>query len=58
MYLIRQELSLSYPQIGRAVGGKDHSTVMHALKQFDKELAKDSAIQDEITSLKKEIYAQ
>lgn len=58
MYLIRSELKYSYPQVGRAVGGKDHSTVMHALKQFDKELVKDSVIQDEITAIKKELYAE
>ncbi len=30
MYIIRELTDMSYPQIGKAFGGRDHSTVMHA----------------------------
>lgn len=34
-YLLRQ-CSLSYPQIGRALGGRDHTTVMYAVARVEK----------------------
>lgn len=57
MYLLRTELGLSYPKIGQAIGGKDHSTVMHAINQLEKEIGKNSDIQDEISLIKKDLYA-
>jgi len=36
MYLSRKLTSQSFPEIGKAFGGKDHSTVIHAYKQIDK----------------------
>jgi chromosomal replication initiator protein len=37
MYLCREMTTASFPEIGEAFGGKDHSTVMHACKQVEKE---------------------
>lgn len=42
MYLARQLTPSSYPMIGREFGGKDHSTVIHALNQVARRLAHDS----------------
>lgn len=36
MYLIRERTSASFPEIGAAFGGKDHSTVIHACKKIGK----------------------
>ncbi|WIY54132.1 helix-turn-helix domain-containing protein [Devosia sp. YIM 151766] len=33
MYRMRHETSMSYPQIGRRMGGRDHSTVMHGIRK-------------------------
>ncbi len=33
MYITRELTQLSYPEIGRAFGGKDHTTVMHAVQK-------------------------
>ncbi len=37
MYLSRQKVNASYPDIGSRFGGKDHTTVMHAVKKITKE---------------------
>jgi len=35
MFLCRQMLKTSYPALGRAFGGKDHSTVLYSVKKID-----------------------
>jgi hypothetical protein len=37
-YRARHETALSLPQIGRMVGGKDHTTVLHGIKQHTKRM--------------------
>lgn len=34
MYLLRRELSLPFKEVGRLVGGRDHTTVMHAVDKI------------------------
>ena len=41
MYLTRKLTGLSYPDIGRRFGGKDHSTVIHAEKKITRKLEED-----------------
>ena len=51
MYICRRKLGLSYPELGRAFGGKDHSTVIHAIKKIKKNLVSDKALQQMVTEL-------
>ena len=44
MYSIRKVTNLSYPEIGRFFGGKDHSTVIHSIKKIESLLNKDQNI--------------
>lgn len=53
MYLCRQKLGLSYPELGRAFGGRDHSTVIHAIKKIKKLLINDKDVQHLVTQLEK-----
>src|SRR5580765_2541437 len=39
-WLLRQS-GLSYPQVGAAIGGRDHSTAMAAVRRFEARMAKD-----------------
>ncbi|NKB80877.1 MAG: chromosomal replication initiator protein DnaA [Nitrospirales bacterium] len=55
MYLSRELTDASFPEIGQAYGGKDHTTIMHACKQVDKALSTDLELQKVIESLKGEI---
>ncbi|MDE7370641.1 MAG: chromosomal replication initiator DnaA [Desulfovibrio sp.] len=51
MYLCRRKLGLSYPELGRAFGGRDHSTVIHAVKKIRKLLDTDKVVHTLVTEL-------
>ena len=51
MYLCRHRLGLSYPELGRAFGGKDHSTVIHAIKKIKKLMETDKTVYRMVTEL-------
>jgi chromosomal replication initiator protein len=38
MYLARQHTQLSFPELGREFGGRDHSTIQHGCRKIEKEL--------------------
>ena len=40
IYLIREELNSSYPNIGQEMGGRDHTTAMHAYNKISQEINK------------------
>ncbi|MCR4666302.1 MAG: hypothetical protein K5657_03300 [Desulfovibrio sp.] len=52
MYLCRTLLGLSYPEVGRFFGGKDHSTVIHAIRKIEKKLVTDKDLNNMLTELK------
>ena len=56
MYLIRVELQFSFPKIGKALGGKDHTTVMHGVDKITKELVRDDTLQRDIALIKERLY--
>lgn len=56
MYLMRHELNLSFPQIGRELGGKDHTTVMYAVDKISKEAARDDVIKSDLSTLREMLY--
>lgn len=56
MYLMRHELSFSYPKIGKELGGKDHTTIMHGVGKIEKEMARNSHIQYDLGQLKERLY--
>lgn len=41
MYICRKMTDMSYPEIGAKFGGKDHSTIIHAIKKIDKKIDED-----------------
>ena len=56
MYLLRSELASSYPSIGEYLGGRDHSTVIHACTKIDGDIKNNLGLEDEIKSIKERIY--
>lgn len=55
MYLTREITQASLPQIGRVFGGKDHSTVLHAIKKVNKLVLQDPKIAEDIQRLMNEL---
>ncbi len=55
MYLSRQLTSSSYPEIGDRFGGKDHSTIIHAIRKIEKLMEEDFQLRSTIENLKKEM---
>ena len=53
MYLARQMTSCSYPEIGEKFGGKDHSTIIHAIKKIEKALEDDFRLRSTMENIKK-----
>jgi chromosomal replication initiator protein len=56
MYLMREELKASFPNIGRDIGDRDHTTAMHACIKITKLLESDSKIKNDILVLQQKIY--
>lgn len=57
MYLLREEMRKSFPQIGEELGGRDHTTAMHAYDKVCRLLNEDEQIKQEINTLKQRLYA-
>ena len=55
MYLARRYTGASYPEIGEKFGGKDHSTVIHAVKKIEKLLGNDPSLTKTVESLSRKI---
>jgi len=51
MYLAKQLTPRSLPEIGRRFGGRDHTTVIHAVKQIEKLRAADTEIDADVRAL-------
>lgn len=56
MYLMREEIHASYPNIGQELGGRDHTTAMYAYQKITKEISEDEKIQGDITLIKQRLY--
>jgi len=57
MYLLRHECNLSFPEIGREIGGKDHSTVMHGCDKIESCLSNNPKIKEDLANIKEKIFS-
>ena len=53
MYLAKQLTTRSLPEIGRKFGGRDHTTVMHAVKKVEELCAADAGFSEDVDLLKR-----
>lgn len=56
MYLLRSELHLSYPAIGDEMGGRDHTTAIHADEKIKKDVENDPKVKQDVDLIKQRIY--
>ena len=52
MFLAKNLTSLSYPEIGRNFGNRDHTTIMHAVRKIEELMETDAALADDVSLLK------
>jgi chromosomal replication initiator protein len=53
MYLAKQLTSRSLPEIGRKFGGRDHTTVMHAVRKIEELVVVDRALAEDVEVLRR-----
>jgi len=56
MYLLRQEANISLPQIGEALGGRDHTTVMYGCEKITDLLERDDRLRRQVIEIKEQLY--
>lgn len=57
MYLLREDLALSLPVIGQWLGGRDHTTVAHAVDKITTELRSNEELRRRVAVLRERLYA-
>lgn len=55
MYLMRQETEASLLEIGQALGGRDHSTVLHGCDKITREINENSALRKEVLAIRQQL---
>lgn len=57
MYMLRNELHLSFPKIARELGRKDHTTAIHSVEKIEQQLNFDAGMRQHISDIKEKLYA-
>lgn len=55
MYVFREVTDLSYPGIARIFGGRDHTTVIHAVEKIQRQMSERKQIYDQVTQLQQRL---
>jgi chromosomal replication initiator protein len=58
MYLLREEQSVSLPQIGEVLGGRDHTTVMYACDKVADMLERDDRLRRQVGQIREQLYGR
>ncbi len=58
MYLLREETNISLPQIGDALGGRDHTTIMYGCDKIADLLERDAGLRRQVIHLREQLYGQ
>lgn len=56
MYLLREEMKTSYPAIGAELGGRDHTTAMHAYEKISNLLKDDEQLKQDMELIREKLY--
>ena len=58
MYLLREEAQLSLPQIGKMLGGRDHTTVMYACDKVSDQIEQDSRFRRQVIDIREKLFGE
>ena len=58
MYLMREEINASLPQIGEEIGGRDHTTVMYACDKVSDLIERDDRLRRQIIQIREQLYSR
>ncbi len=58
MYLMREEANISLPQIGEALGGRDHTTVMYGCEKVTDMMERDHRFRRQVLDIREQLYGQ
>lgn len=58
MFIMREELKSSYPAIGQEIGGRDHTTAMHAYSKILAEIENDLKLKQDLEMIRQRLYVQ
>ncbi|OLC01483.1 MAG: chromosomal replication initiation protein DnaA [Actinobacteria bacterium 13_2_20CM_2_66_6] len=58
MFLVREETPSSLPAIGKAFGGRDHTTALHSIEKIANELKEDERLRYEVQAIREKLYAE
>jgi chromosomal replication initiator protein len=58
MYLMREEASCSLPQIGEALGGRDHTTILYGCEKIADLLERDDRLRRQVITLREKLYGK
>lgn len=53
MYLCKRHISKSFPELGRAFGGRDHTTVMGGVRKVERLIATDDKVRMDVKSIER-----
>src|SRR3989442_1700429 len=57
MYLMREETEAPLMRIGEALGGRDHSTVLHGCEKIEREMAENDDFRRDVGALRELLYS-
>jgi len=52
MYLLREDMNISYPSIGEKLGGRDHTTVIHSCEKIKEDIKSNHVLVQEISHIR------
>ncbi|MDE1874887.1 MAG: chromosomal replication initiator protein DnaA [Patescibacteria group bacterium] len=52
MYLLREDLNISYPSIGEKLGGRDHTTVIHSCEKIKEDIKSNQTLLQELNQIR------
>jgi len=56
MYLLREETDSSLVDIGQVLGGRDHTTVMHGIRQIERALESDTGLRSHLMAIREALF--